>query len=777
VNVGDVFFSLRGDGGPLMVDAQKAGEAAALAGGKTFNQTFGASLKKAAGGFAGAGLGLAFASATSGALELNAATAEFTAQTGASDAEAKKFTATLAALNKSNVQSIPEIGAALTALTLNFKLTGDAAKGLGAQFLDFSRIAGGTAAESVGRFDELVDAGVITADQMAVTMDKLTASHQKFGVDINGTIGALVKFAPAMTAAGISTDDAIGLMNMFSESGLNAEAASKAFNIALGKVKSPEELQRLIADISSTEDPFLRAQLAADLFGKRAGVQLANALKPGSGGIEAWTVTMTEAAGATTKAGDALDASFGNQAKLRLKEINGTLAEMGTNMGDLLMVAALLGPGLTRGLLTGLGGLAGLLGPKIVAAVLATGPGAAIAGSGVGAMIGTAMAAALPLALVAAAGIGIALAFKSIVLDPGLQEQSKAIGTAVGKQIATGTTEELEQSKAALEKGIADINAIPFGGFLYGDQVRDLETQLAAVNDKLLAGGADMPASLAAGIDAGAGPVEVAVADLVSTFGTSLRGVVLASRATGADGMSAMAAAIGAARQKPLDAFETLKKLMKESLTPTAEVARLAGGMMSKELARGLRDSRPDVRAQALATAQETALRLGEIAKAGGPAGKAALSALSAGIRSKIPEVSAASLEARRAAVAVLNGTKTPAAAAGTAAGNSFAAALRAAVAAGDFHVNASVGFTIPGKAAGGPIVGPSWVGERGPEIYVPSRPGQIISHEEAMATVAGRTGAASSPVTVNVYNPKPEPASTSTERELRKLAYLGVVG
>jgi hypothetical protein len=43
-------------------------------------------------------------------------------------------------------------------------------------------------------------------------------------------------------------------------------------------VKSPEELQRLIDDISNTADPFLRAQKAADLFGQKAGPKLANAL-------------------------------------------------------------------------------------------------------------------------------------------------------------------------------------------------------------------------------------------------------------------------------------------------------------------------------------------------------------------------------------------------------------------------------------------------------------------------------------------------------------------
>ena len=203
-------------------------------------------------------------------------------------------------------------------------------------------------------------------------------------------------------------------------------------------------------------------------------------------------------------------------------------------------------------------------------------------------------------------------------------------------------------------------------------------------------------------------------------------------------------------------------------MTPLAETARLKGELTSKTLANGLKSGDPAVRAQAQAVAKAAADRLGELAAGGGKAGKKAMAALDAGVRSKIPAVRAAAQAAKEAAQAKLDALKKPAATAGTKAGESFAAALRRAVASGDFHINASVGFTLPGRAAGGPIAGPSWVGERGPEIYVPPAGGRILSHEDSMAAVAGKG------TTVNVYNPAPEPASTSTRRELRKLALSG---
>jgi hypothetical protein len=785
----DIFGSVRLnlDTGEFEVAAAKAADKT----GASMGQRMSGKLGKALAGGIGAGIGLAFASASQGALEINAAMAEFTAQTGASDAQAKEFEKTLAGLNKANVQGIPEISNTLIALKQHFNLAGKEAEAAASAFLDYSRVVGTDAATAAGSFDELVDAGVISVEQMIPFMDQLAASHQKYGVSIQDTTAALVKFAPAMTAFGISTNDALAYINLFSEMGLNAETSTKAFNLALTKVKSPDELKRLVADISNTEDPFLRAQKASDLFGKRAGVQLANALKPGSGGIEAWGMTAEEAAGTVTTLGDALDNSLGNKAKLILKQLSGALAEAGTSMGDLLMIAAVMGPGMTKAIVGGLGGLAGVLTksliPKVSAAILATGPGASLAASGVGTAAGTAMGAAIPIALVAAAGVGIALAFKSMVLDPGLQQQSRDIGTAVGKQIATGATDELEISKKAIEQGITDINNLPLGGFLYGDQVRDLTTQLDAVNAEIAAraakGGETVGAAategVATGIETAAPVVEIAADKVVATFGTNMAGVKAAMGKVGFEGMSALAQGITAARQAPLDAFTSLKDMLKNAMTPQAEQLRLHGQLLSKTLAAGLRSGDPAVRAQAQATAQAIANRLAELSQSGGKAGRESMKALNAGIRSKIPEVRAASLAAKKALDEKLAAAKGSASTAGKNAGAAFSSGVASGVGSTGFKFNGSFSFRggMKALASGGPITAPSWVGEDGPEVYVPERAGRILSHEDAMAAVsAGAAGgrSAGGPITVNVYNPAPEPASTSTRRELRKLALSG---
>jgi hypothetical protein len=751
---------------------------------ETHAQTLGQKLKgvfspKAIMAGIGSAGGAALGVALSGANKLDAATRQLQADTGMTRAEAVKAEHALAGMFRNNLQGFDEIGAAMAAVHNDLGLTGKVADETTAKFLKFATATGQDAAGAVASFDDILDAWNLTAADSGPLMDGLIADHQKFGGVIADSQAALAAMAPAMQAANMSIDEGRALLNLFNASGIDAAKAPAALARAVAQLKPGQSLDDLIAQISSIEDPTLRGQKAMEIFGVRGGVQLAQAFKPGIQSLDDFAISAGDAAGKTTDAAKAIEDGFGNKFKMILKNASGWLSEFGTNFGDLVMIAAAFGPQLTTAITSALGGLAGLIGPKITAAVLATGPGAAIAGSGVGSAIGGAIAAAVPIGIAAAGGIGIALAFKSIFLDPGLQEQTRAIGKAVGEQIATGTLEQLQQSKGALEKGISDINALPLGGFLYGDQARDLQTQLDAVNERLLAAGAEMPQSLAEGI-AAAGPkafdaatqlaesvaagikqttpaVEIAVEDLVKTLGTSMSGVLAAAKITGSDGMIAMAQGITAARQKPLDALGTLTEMLKTALTPMGEIAHLAAVRATARLAQGLRSGDPAVRAQAAAVVKATADRLGELAGQGGKSGRAAMAELDKGIRSKIPEVRSASLAAKNAAVAQLNATKGPAGTAGAAAGEAFAAALLAAI-KGPLNYATLAGQTIarglhqagaPGFAMGTPYVPRDMLAQiHQGEIIVPRAQSDAIRSGQATLGAAGGGG-----TTVNNFN------------------------
>jgi len=279
-NIGDLFFLFRGDDSQLQVDAAKSGDTAGSAAGKRFSVSMGTALKAGIGGAIGGALSAGLSIATKGGAELNAAVTAFAADTGATTEEAAAAQSTIGELFRTNLQSFGEIGGTLAVLRTDLGLTRCRGQG-GPELPHSAQVAGGTGAEAAGRFDDLLGALNLDASKAPGIMDQLVASHQRYGESINANIDALTAMAPALNAANLTVDDGVGLLNMFASAGVDAAAAPAALSKALKSVQSPAELQTLIDQISATEDPFKRAQLASDLFGAKAGPKLAQALAQG----------------------------------------------------------------------------------------------------------------------------------------------------------------------------------------------------------------------------------------------------------------------------------------------------------------------------------------------------------------------------------------------------------------------------------------------------------------------------------------------------------------
>lgn len=846
MNVADIFASVRLnlETGQFEAQAAKATDKATA--------TMGQHMKKAAGGILGAGVGAALVGAVQAGAEFEDQLRTINTVAKLTDEQLFAMGDQLQALSRETGKTTDDLTGGLYDLVSAGIPAGDAV-----EVLRSSAILATGALGTTGEAVDLVTSALGAWKKPATDATKVTDIFAQAVADGKTTVadlaGGISTVAPIAAAMGVSLEEVAAQTAVMTLSGDTASQAMTRIRNAMSALLTPNMTLNRIAERTGinfanlAKDKGLAIALGElrkatngnnEEFGKALGsseaLTLAFAITGENAGLMATELDKVTKAG--EEGGVALG-QYNEKSKSGVeqgKRLSAWLKTLGQDFGGLgaaaapvVMVLTSMGPMVSKAIGAGLGGLAGMLLPKIaaqlgltlpaflgmgtaqgaaaataevaaqttgvVAGQAAVGTTAAPAAAAAGGTIGTAMGAAIPIALAAAAGIGIALAVKAIFLDPDLQQQSRDIGKAVGEQIATGATDQLEQSKAAIEQGITDINNLPLGGFLYGDQVRDLQRDLDAVNAEIAAratkGGETVGAAatqgVANGIETTTPTVEIAVADLVATFGTSMRGVLKAAKVTGADGMLAMAAGITAARAKPLDAFDTLKMMLKHALSPMGEIARLHGQLASKSLAAGLKSADPAVRAQAVAVAKAAADRLGELAGAGGKSGKAAMSELDKGIRSKIPAIREASKAAKDAAVAQLNATAGPAAVAGTAAAASFAKGLRQQLLAellspgkitqqGTYAHSEKGGYALPGRASGGPITSPSWVGEEGPEVYVPERAGRILSHEDSMAAVSGRGAGGGAGIVVNVYNPAPEPASTSTRRELRKLALSG---
>lgn len=792
----------------LPAEAEKGGQKA----GRSFGGAMGTAVRATVGGIAGGLFGGIMGMAGKATTELNTAMANFAADTNATQEEMASAQKTIANLYRQNLQGFGEIGDALGKMRTDLGMTQEEADAAAQSFLSFATATRQNAGDAVMAFDDILDNWGLTAKDSQRIMDSLIVSHQKFGGSIADNQRTLAQLAPAMRAANFSIDDGISLLGLFGAKGLDAQMASAAFAKALTKVKSPQELQVLIQQIQNTEDPFRRASLAADLFGARAGAKLANAL--GGANLDDYIISVEESAGASQRAADAINGSFGNQFQLMLKNAGGALADFGSQFGPLLMVAGQFGPSLMAKIGGGLGALTGALstrlfsigrtaGLRLAAGLASTAVVQAISTNLQGAFdkVSTKLQPAtdkLGGSLGSKLGKAAGVAFAAVMVvevwntyndqKAQLDSMSSDIGKSVGEQIVTGTTDQLKQSKGALEDGIKQLGDLWWNPFS-GDQKANLQKELDKVNAELArraaAGGVTVGTEAGKGVVQGvqtgvqqAAPVLQVEADKVmETFGTGMAGVKAAMSRTGFEGMTALAQGISQARQQPLDAFNTLKDMLKNAMTPQQEQLRLHGQLLSKTLAQGLRSGDPVVRAQAQATAQAITQRLAELSQQGGKAGREAGKALADALRSKNPEIRAAAQAAKAAMDAKLQAAKASASAAGSAAGSAFSTGVRSGVGTGGWTFNGSFAFRggVRALAKGDWNVARDQMAQihKG-EMVVPARPAALLRAGDTSPIPSA--GERSGGHVFNVYNPAPEPASTSISRELRKLAYMGVV-
>lgn len=229
------------------------------------------------------------------------------------------------------------------------------------------------------------------------------------------------------------------------------------------------------------------------------------------------------------------------------------------------------------------------------------------------------------------------------------------------RQDMTGTAKQ-----AGMDIGEATANGVGAGALaaqgLTDQQMKDL--------------GLTVDASLASGIDENGNIVGDATKNLVDKFGTSLQGVLEAAKEAGGEAMTGMAKGILDKRNAPLDAFNTLKTMLKNAMDPAKEEMRLVGELLSKDLAKGMRSKDSAVRAQAIGTKKLILDRLNELIAAGQPLGKKAMALLAAGMKSKDKDIRAAALALSAAAMKPLNATKGKAEAAGRAAAKGFGKAV-----------------------------------------------------------------------------------------------------
>lgn len=307
----------------------------------------------------GAGLAIAggLAVATKGAVEAQNAQAGFIAATGKSKDEAKAFVSGMDSLAGSagavgvSFDKIAETG---TMVEQQFGTTGKATTDLTEQILEFAKVTKTDSTEAAANLDDTLAALNLTSADAGPLMDKLVVAQQNFGVSIKDGLPALQAMAPALDAMGASGDDGVAMLAALEQGGIHAGDAASALNKAIKGLKPGQDLGDLITQVSSIEDPTLRAQKAVELFGK-SGAKMAQVFQPGIDSLDSFKASAEDLQGATHDTAAAMET---DQQKIQgfFDQALAGAREVGNQFGPAITGLASLGT-LSAPLIKGLGGV------------------------------------------------------------------------------------------------------------------------------------------------------------------------------------------------------------------------------------------------------------------------------------------------------------------------------------------------------------------------------------------------------------------------------------
>lgn len=260
-------------------------------------------------------------------------------KTGATGDAAKELKAVYKDVAASVPDSMQDVGNAVGEINTRLEFTGDKLETASDDFLKFAKINKtdvNTSVQLVSR--AMGDAGIQSDDYKAV-LDQLTVAGQKSGISIDTLTTNLAKYGAPMRALGLDTKTSIAMFAGWEKAGVNTEIAFSGMKKAIstwgaqGK-DSRVEFQKTLEEIKNAPDIAAATTEAIEVFGQKAGPDLADAIQGGRFEVQDYIDALENSEGAveSTYAGiadgtdDAKTAM--NAAKVAASELGGTILEM-----------------------------------------------------------------------------------------------------------------------------------------------------------------------------------------------------------------------------------------------------------------------------------------------------------------------------------------------------------------------------------------------------------------------------------------------------------------
>lgn len=190
-------------------------------------------------------------------------------------------------------------GTAIADLNTRLGLTGPALEASAEQMINLSRITGTDVAGNVDRLTRVFgDWGVATEDQ-AATMDQLYRASQASGIGIDDLASSMVQFGAPLRNVGFSMEESASLLSLFNKTGVNTDTVMAGLRAGVGKLAKagedvPDTFRRVVDEIEALGPGSEATAKAIELFGQRAGPDLADAIAGGKFELDDMLAAITD---------------------------------------------------------------------------------------------------------------------------------------------------------------------------------------------------------------------------------------------------------------------------------------------------------------------------------------------------------------------------------------------------------------------------------------------------------------------------------------------------
>lgn len=249
-----------------------------------------------------------------------------------------------AAVAKSVPEGFDAAATAVADLNTRLGLSGPELQRLSTQFIDLSRLTGEDLSTNIDKTTRVFGDWGVAAEDTEETLDTLFRASQNSGIGFGELSTKLVQFGAPLRNVGFNLNESTALLSVFNKAGVNTETVIGGLRQGVGKLAKagedvPKTFTRVVREIEKLGPGTEATSKAIELFGQRAGPDLADAIAGGKFQIDDFLASIED--GENTIGGTAVAAfSFGEHLSILKNRVLVALEPVATRvfgaMSDLM---------------------------------------------------------------------------------------------------------------------------------------------------------------------------------------------------------------------------------------------------------------------------------------------------------------------------------------------------------------------------------------------------------------------------------------------------------